>query len=328
MNKFEEEFKNNLSCLPDNGWIFEANIYRNIKDLDYMCFVEGPTDPDFYNNIKNTAISDKNIRFTTSRLSSSEGVIGNEIGKEGVIKNYYSIFKNSNFKDILSKSIFIVDHDYEGLISEYYEKDEIDNSVFSVTPFYAFENFFLVDENLEKIFKYFSLSNNDLEKFKLILNQFVEECSEYTRLKSSVTIACKKCEYKTYLPSCKILVPYGKSCGEIMKPDHIFHFIFNNSKYHFFNKKFMDMQNEAMLKSIRTDYKIMNYYNNETKKFINNKNFVRGHDVYKLLEQYLLQNYDINISQRKYDKNSRYKEIVKLILVEMRFVNGLGEIIK
>jgi len=326
MNRLETEFSNSRLYIPECSCKFDVNIYRNDKKLDYVCFVEGYTDPSFYNNILNTVISGKKLKYVRS-LSSKETVYGNEIGKEGVIKNYFSIYQYPDFKNILSKSIFIVDHDYEGLISEFYGQDEINKKVFTVTPYYAFENFFLTDENIEKIFKYFNIDNDELVKFKNILNQFVKENSDYTRLKSSVTIACKKCQYKTYLPSSKIRVPYGKNAGEYMGPNDIFNFIFNNPKYHFYNKNFMKMQNEAMYEAIKNSPKIMQYYSNETKKFINNKNFIRGHDIYKLLEQYLLQNFNINISQKKYDKNSRYNEIVKIIEVNMNFVNGLGETI-
>ena len=327
MNKFEEEFKKSLVYVPDSSCLFDINIYRNIKDLDYICFVEGPTDPNFYNNILGTPISGKNLRYVRS-LTTDEGGFGDEIGKDGVIKNYFLVNQNKDLKKVLPKSIFIVDHDYEGLFSEYYGRNEINEKHFSITPYYAFENFFLTDENVAKIFKYFNLSNKELLKFKKILSQFVEETSNYTRLKSSVTIACKKCEYQTVLPSSRIEVPYGKYEGKTMTPYHIFHFIFNNEKYHFYNKNFMELQSEAMLKSVKSSKMILDYYNNKTLKFINNRDFIRGHDVYRLLEQYLLQNFNINISPSKYARNSRYNDIIKLLNVKMKFVTGIGNSIE
>lgn len=309
--------------LPCSAGIFEMNIYRNRNDIDYICFVEGPTDPLFYENIKNTVISKKKKEYIRM-LTTDETDSGNNVGKEGVIKNYFNISRK--FKDLLYKCIFIIDHDYEGLVSQYYEKEDLNENVFSITPYYAFENFFLTDENLYKIFKHFEIENyyKDFIKF---LNQFVDETSNYSRLKSSITIACKKGKYHTYLPSSQTIIPYGKLKGQIMTPYNIFHFNFNNYYPHFYNKNFMELKNEDMWKAIKDSELIRSYYNNETQKFINNRNLVRGHDIYKLLEEYLKQRCGINISQKQLDKKSRYKEITELLNIQMQFVNGLGEIL-
>ena len=72
--------------LPCSAGIFEMNIYRNRNDIDYICFVEGPTDPLFYENIKNTVISKKKKEYIRM-LTTDETDSGNNVGKEGVIKN-------------------------------------------------------------------------------------------------------------------------------------------------------------------------------------------------------------------------------------------------
>ena len=53
--------------------------------------------------------------------------------------------------------------------------------------------------------------------------------------------------------------------------------------------------------------------------------YTRGHDIFNMLETYLMQIHNINISQSKFAKNSRYKEIVRILDVDIDFVNGHGE---
>ena len=323
MNKFEENFRSNLLSFPESELKFQLNELMG-KDIDYICFVEGPTDPDFYSQINNTSLSNKKIRFIRS-LTTDESGEADEIGKEGVLKKYYKMFEYPNYKEILNKCIFIVDHDYEGLVSEKYDSDYINKEAFSVTPYYSFENFFLTDINIKKIFEHFNIDENSYNDFMDYLTTFIFENSEYSRLKSSVTIACKKGKYNTKLPSSVVKVPYGKFAGNEMTPYHIFNFIFDNPKYHFFNKKFMDIKNDKMKESVYSNYLIKSYYLNETNKFINNRDYIRGHDIYKLLEQYLYQKHKINIKQLDYNnKTSRYNEIVKILTVDMEFFNGLG----
>ena len=309
---------------PISSGILETNIYRNDKEIDYICYVEGPTDSYFYNNIKNEVLNNKKLEFIGMPIS-SDNISNDEIGKEGVIKKYYGIFSMPNYKELLKKSIFIIDHDFEGLVSERYSPIELDNSVFTITKYYAFENYFLVKRNLKKIFDYFNIDNNSYNDFVKYLDIMVCETSRYTRLKSAVTIACKKGKYQTFLPSSKCIIPSGKLEGKVMKPDNIFHFNFNKKYQHFYNINFLNLQSDAMWNAIKNNKKILNYFNYESLKFKNKMEFTRGHDVYKLLEEYLKQVHKINISQKRYQKDSRYIEIVKIIDVDINFVNGLGE---
>ncbi len=309
---------------PISSSIMETNIYKNDKNIDYICYVEGPTDTTFYGNLKNCPLSNKKIEFI-SMPTSQEGAFSDEIGKEGVISRYFSIYRFPNYKKLLSKSIFIIDHDFEGLTSEKYDPGELDETVFTITKPYAFENYFLTKSNLQKIFSYFNLSSNSYYKFEEYLNKLVYETSTYTRLKSSVTIACKKGKYKTYLPSSKCIIPSGNFAGRVMEPKNIFHFDFLGKYQYFYNRKFLNIQNEKMKNSIKNDKKILDYYNNISIKFKNKIEYTRGHDIFNMLETYLMQIHNINISQSKFAKNSRYKEIVRILDVDIDFVNGHGE---
>ena len=320
---FKEKFLLNMESLPTSSSIFEENIYRNDKNIDYICYVEGPTDSDFYGNISNTSISSKNIRFIRSLISGeSENKL--DIGKEGVIKNYFRVLS----KEALKKSIFIIDHDYDGLISDFYSLDELNDKYFSITDGYAFENYFLTSDNIKRIFDYFKLSIEEYYNFESYLKKFIEDVSNYNRLKSCTVIACKNCKYHTKLPSTSVRFMYGRNTGKKIEANDIFKFDFTNKYEYYFRKNLMEMQNKRIEYVIRNNSLIMDYYNNVSNRIDNNLMYIRGHDLYSFLQQYLYQMFNINISPRLKDRQySHYIDIVKILDIKMKFVNGLGETI-
>lgn len=320
-SNFKNEFINHMQDVPNSSRIIKYNEYRTDKTIDYICYVEGPTDPDFYQNIKNTSLSSKKIKFIRS-LTTREGASKSDIGKEGVIKNYYNISSTNE----LRKSIFIIDHDYEGLISEFYPKDDLNSNVFTITEGYAFENYFCTEENLLKIFNYFNLPKSEYDKFINLIYKFVEEISYYTRLKSCTTIACKNCKYHTRLPSTSIFFLYGPKTGQKIESNDIFNFDFNGKHNYYFYKVLMEKQNRKIENAIKNNKLIMEYFYNESIKFENNIRYVRGHDLYNFLEKYLYQKFNININPSiKERRHSKYLDIVRILNIDISLVNGLGE---
>lgn len=154
-NNFKDSFLNNRTYPPISSVIIDTNIIRNYEDLDYICYVEGPTDEDFYGNIQNLSISNKKIKFITG-LTKNDEIKEYRVGKESVIKKYYEINSYVNFKYLLKKSIFIIDSDNYGLLSEYYDEKYLNKKVFNITNGYAFENYFFSKRNIRKIFEYFN----------------------------------------------------------------------------------------------------------------------------------------------------------------------------
>lgn len=325
-NNFKDSFLNNRTYPPTSSVIIDTNIIRNYEDLDYICYVEGPTDEDFYGNIKNLSISNKKIKFITG-LTKNDEIKEYRVGKESVIKKYYEINSYVNFKYLLKKSIFIIDSDNYGLLSEYYDEKYLNKKVFNITNGYAFENYFFSKRNIRKIFEYFKLTETDLNEFVICLNRFIKEVSYYNRLKCSTTIACKKCKYHTYLPSTRVEFLYGKKAGKKITAEDIFDFDFTGKYNYYFRKNLMERQNKKIKEVIGKNDLIMDYFNNVSIKFENNANYIRGHDIYNFLQKYLYQKFNINISPR-ITENSKYFEVLKIIDVDINFVNGLGEDIK
>ena len=336
MNSFKIAFEDAWRNLPSVSGKMEANIYRNNKNIDYICFVEGPSDPVFYKNITNTNISNKNLAFVRCLTKRDKEYDGEEIGKEGVLRNYYSLLSDKVLSRNFNKYIFIVYNDYEGLVSENGEIEECDCERINVTPCYAFENFFLTDENIKIIFSYFGLSNDDSNKFIKKLNSFVQEISEYNRLKSSTVIAYKySSKYNTPTSIARstfdIFDNYN-GCYRKCEQNDIFNFEFTGKYPYYYRKSLYDKQIELMKNSVANNKTILFYYKFHTQKFVNNRDFVRGHDLYNFLSRYLLQLYDINIFPRIKNNgiwidNPNYISIIKLLVINFNFKNGLNEFI-
>lgn len=104
-----------------------------------------------------------------------------DIGKSGVMNTYNDIRTRNNLLHYLDRCIFLIDHDYEGALSSKVVVPETLRDNLTITKLYSFENYFLIEENIDKIFKLFGL--DDVNVFKQKLNNFVEEISEYNRLK-------------------------------------------------------------------------------------------------------------------------------------------------
>lgn len=287
---------------------------------DKYCIIEGSSDQYFYSNIKcidfNKSIteflynSNKNTEMYMDRNSEKRFV-----GKNAVIQAYYMINKNDKLAPLLDKCFFIVDQDYYGLNSNYYYSiDENMEKCFSITKYHSFENYFLTEKNIRNIFNYlekkYGIPQGEYEKFTKKLLKFVNEVSEYNRLKSSIAAVYNKntkyyTEYKPY---------YKKKYSD----EEIFDFNFQNELY--YNKDMMIEEMELLRKAVNSSSKAKEFYENESIKFDNNKEFIRGHNIYNFLEEYLKQVFNLNIL-----KGYEYGKIVSLLDVEMQFNNGIGE---
>ena len=292
-----------------NGIIKYNEVYKNKID-NYLCFVEGTSDVCFYSNLSNYRfLSENNCDYI-------DNMDCDFVGKDKVIQQF-NFVKRNNPSD-LEKCIFIVDHDFDGVLSSKLYVSESDKERFSVTKPYAFENYFLTTENIEKIFKYFGISDDDRYVFEKKLDQFVEEIGEYVRLKSTTTAVCKKgSKYKCYI---------GPS--SIYKSRDIFDFNFKNDDDFYFDKDLLGEEIKSMDFAIKNadSMKALVYYYSVAPNFVNKREFVRGHDIYNFLEKYLLQNFNKNIHQDR--NNKKYIDIIHLLDVDMEFRNGFGYLIK
>ena len=277
-------------------------INRNYR---LFCIVEGKTDIAFYSNLK-----DIDLNSDTFYIYSKQNK--NDAGKDAVISSYNKIKNNKNFNRYMNKYVFIVDHDYAGLMSSKYDIEEETNNKFSITKPYSFENYFLTPENIKKIFYFLNISN-DYQNFINLYNQFGEEIKDFTRLKSStIIVGQKQSEY--YDKNCKI---YSKKYSY----EEIFDFKFEQNELKY-NRELLDEEIAELRNYIDETPSVKKIYDNYSYNLVKNNDFIRGHNAFAFLRSYLYQIHNIKLNV---GNNDKYKNIVNRLDVDIEFRNGLGE---
>ncbi len=240
------------------------------------------------------------------------------IGKQYVLHAYKNLRDDVKCSKFMNKYVFIVDYDYDGLLyiknlhsKGYTFLDIKDRNNITVTKGYSFENYFLMEINLELIFENLLLSNKDYIKFNSMYREFVNETKEYFAYWGVQVYAVRE---NIYLRSI---------IKQEYKRKDIFNFDFSRSQY--YNKDDMNNAIEKMKNSINCnkERKKLNKRYNEIKSLITyDSAFIQGHTAYDFLQKYLLYFHSINLEPRKY--NNIYLEIIKKIdfPMEVRLGNG------
>lgn len=293
-NEFLDEFTSSRKNQPNSKMLIEFNQRRNYLDEGtYVGFVEGPDDRNFYSSIKSND-NLRNINHDNYIYSNNDSKENR--GKKGVIVMYNYI--NNRFPYYLDKCVFIVDHDYNGLDNY----DVSNKDAITVTKAYAFENYFLMGDNVRKIFHYLKI-DDDYEHFMNKLKYFLYDVSEFVKLKSTIT-------------NNKFL-----HVNSLYSNNQIFTFDFSEKDY--FKFDYMEKENENMLNVIKRNKGGYKYYKNKTDIFTNKVDWVRGHDIFNFLSAYLKYFHDKDISNEKV-----YNSIVKLLDVDIEVKDGEGTVLK
>ena len=275
---------------------YKVNQFIN-QGNNRLCIVEGATDRLFYSNLSNYNIPYKYIYSTDRR-----GLIG----KEAVINSMYSIFGDDKLKNRINKCVFIIDHDYLGAVTEENRYNSSIQERFSITKPYSFENYFLTEENLKKIFDYYNL--NDCDKFIKIYNEFFEEIKEFIRYK-----------YTQVRVDMEENIKYKCTYDNI----DIFEFSFSNGTYEFDKPKMI--AEIISLKRHINNYPIAKkIYEEDSKEFVENNTYIKGHDAFYFLQKYLYDIHDIYLDEYCED----YKELVKILDIDMDIKDVYGRSLK
>ena len=156
----------------------------NSEHYDTIIIVEGTSDVDFYKN--------SNIEILNNACYIFASPNADIVGKKAVIKSYFEI-KEQSRKHIFNNSIiFIVDKDFFGInwkapeykkiaIEEKATTEDIDN--FTILNCHSHECYFILEENLTKIFNLLHIEDK-LNDFNKILEYDLEDFSEYFAYKS------------------------------------------------------------------------------------------------------------------------------------------------
>lgn len=293
--------------------LFRLNNDKN--NYDVFCIVEGSSDQYFYKNIVkyNEKLLVADYIWTTNVNDDTD------IGKEAVIRAYFDIKKETEMNELLKKTIFIIDHDYYGFHSEKYDDfimDSVKNN-FTMTNVYSFENYFLLNNNIENIFKNLGLTSSDSQKFIAKLKMFISEIREFNSLKSTTVYVCKVDSLKVNIGRTKL---YGFE--DI--------FVYNFKENPFYNRNLLIKQTGYMHSAVSSNPISFKVYLNEKKKYYSGIDygicFTRGHDIYNFLVSYLKQMHNIEIERRlNYDL---YRKIVSNLEIDIDFKFGNGNVLK
>lgn len=283
---------------PVAGSTFELAL---TKKFDKYCVVEGSDDRLFYSNVKNRV--GKLLFYNTYFIYQNHTNINKVLeGKKRVLKSYQLVTNNKNFNNIRNKIYFIVDKDIDDINQNIY-------SNISITKYYAFENYFLIKENLKKIFELLRLTNNDYENFEEILDYYINITKDFYKYSYTITSNYNMLKYQ-----------------DVKKYDDRDILLFTNNDYNlsildFTNKRFIDLA--KMNEEVSFKKEIIDSYALNTDMYENNSIYtIKGHHLYSLLEKYLSVIHNINISNKNI---LLYSAIVKELFIEMNFINSLGE---
>lgn len=317
-NYYNIMFKEARNIKPRNHII--QSLTNSINSYSRFCIVEGSTDKPFYSNINDSKVN-QDIKYLWNVRDRND-----DTGKEAVISSYNRIIKDKNLEGIkkrIYKCVFIIDKDYDGAKCMNYEYNPMCEKCISITKGYSFENYFLEENNVKKIFNYLKLTNKDLERFEEKYKQFIQESTEYFRLRSSFI------EQRKRGSECYSIngTPY-KSLFNISKEIFVFNFDKDHFDGEYFNKNNMKQEIEQMRKEINRsrNTKALYYYNKISKEIIKKRDNLRGHEAMNFLIAYLRDIFGIKLIDNP--ANNLFIKLVKLIEVDMKFVNGMGKEIK
>lgn len=285
----------------------------------FVCIVEGKTDRQFYSNIKSFDLKN-NVRYLWN-YRDSKTVDDIDVGKDAVIASYNMIRKNPKYNIILNKCIFIIDRDYDGAKSMKYNYDEDRERKMSITPGHSYENFFLEENNIKKIFHYLGKTENDINEFEMKYKQFINEIGEFVRLKSSTI------EVKKKGSPCYDYYAYNYKTPLNNISEDIFNFNFDCSHYnnYYFNKNKMLEEVRRMNDYINSyeNKSALDFYRSYSKDIAYNRNYVRGHEAMNFLIAYLRDVHNIKLCDSP--ANTLFCKLANIIDVNFRIVNGLGK---
>ena len=310
---FKQKFANEIRYdaeVPLAEVPFKVNMCRNYYSK--ICIVEGITDIVFYSNINREEF--KGTKFISAgKIISRDDVAG----KQYVLNAYVLLKNDKNLTKTMNKYIFIVDKDYDGVEyyrpaneTQYYNFKSENMRNITLTSGYAFENYFLEENNLIKIFKYFNMEE-ERSKFNDVYINFLSEVQEFFSWFATVVFAIRK--------------GYHIHLDKNIKCEDIFMFDFSNECI--YNKALLEEATEIRKKAV-FDCKNNSELKQQQKIFLQkivNNNYIQGHTIYNLLNSFMKYYYKINLDQ--YYNNENYINILKLIDIDIIIKLGNGKVI-
>ena len=286
----------NSKTLDARDYDGAALVFRVTLSKKDNCVVEGESDERFYKSAQISEFRDKDIEYHYSLRNSSENDENQPMGVKAVIDAYR---RRNTINKKSKSSAYIIDYDFNS--PELY-KIEMLTDITTTKPVHSIEAFFLMDENLEKVFRHIG-ADHLLAKFKEVCGSMLEALIEFYALRSTITKASED-EY---------LKEYEKGFESAYKDDYIFSFTFSSEGVSFV-KSFYDEEVARMHSVVDKHEKLAADYS-KRKKIIKELHQIRGKTVLSLLEAFFKHyGYDKAIRDSNGDLS---KDIVEILTVDL-----------
>jgi hypothetical protein len=302
---------------PLVGVLSKYNEHLLNPDCEYICVVEGSTDEHFYKNFSLFYLQKERCEYIYYSADKNRSGEKNKIsGKEAVIKTYFDIKHDNKFSKGLSKTIFIVDKDYQDTLeSQKRFVSTSDKRCFSITPYHSMESFFLIPENVDILFQIMSIEKKYKDEFYTLLFRFQSEVAKYYAYIGAVV--------DSYAYKCERIKYRKKSDAK-----EIFNSLIKNNALNY-NKALLHEELDILSKVPMNPLARKNL-EKKKRKLNSNYLYIQGHVMFSLLVEYLQKTCkkQIGISEKDTDSKRYYKFIKYLDSIHncnLEYMGNIGE---
>lgn len=279
-DSFKNYFQSQIDEEIDFGPVMRFSIKRGDKNIEHFVFVEGSTDEQFYGNTRIEVLS-SNAAYFYRRMKDEE-TLPEYKGKEAVFYSLKRVSENEKLSAEIDRCVFIVDRDFsDHILSAKVKLKAADYKRILVTYGHSMESYFLEPENVAKLLNKFGA---DPERFWELFSDFAGAISQYYALNAVITENYRTIRYRKKYSSTDIL-SFDFSRGD----------------------DFWDGY-DAMLEECR----LMKGKLGQNRMYLqraayletrmrSNPRYIRGHDAFSFLEEYLRQLHNVEISFEYYN---------------------------
>ncbi|MCL2111939.1 MAG: hypothetical protein FWH32_06815 [Clostridiales bacterium] len=282
-----------------------------VSETDFNFFVEGRTDEQFYKSAGISSAYGESVAFfyaqdnKKSKGSDAERYL---LGQEAVIDacRRYSAQK---LKSPTKKNAFIIDYDFDSL-----SLNEIENlkGVTTTKPVHSIEGFFLLDENILKIFEHVENAELLLEKFKNVCEEVLNDLVEFYALRSTITYAINREHLKSRVNRYKKIFPKD---GDKEKDEEKIIFAFNFKEGGLSFERSPCKQEVDNMHSVIDKHKTLFEQYEQRKRRFTRIYQLKGKTVFRLLDKFLKHH---KCKVRLMDQGEFNPKIVELLTVDIK----------
>ena len=241
-----------------------------VSQADFNFAVEGLTDKQFYKQVLVPSQNDESYEFFNAQKEKGKDDESYLVGQEAVI-DACRRYSDLNRKQPKKKCAFIIDYDFDCL--SLYGIEYL-KGITTTKPVHSIEGFFLVDENISKVFEYVGIPGL-LPKFNKACKAVLNDLVEFYALRSTITYANSKKDVK----------PHACHYDKKYLDEYIFAFSFKEGEVSFV-RPFYEEEVAKMHLAIEGQEILAKEYEKRKKRF--KKIFqLKGKTVFALLDAFL-----------------------------------------